>query len=107
MDWFAPNLNEDLDDIIEGRGHGCLRIPGCVTGHVQVPDTHLHGPLSAKVKKRELLANAIQLRRSPRKLPCTDRQTMVDRADAAFDECNHDRVSQGFVEVGIASDLFG
>ena len=107
VDWFAPNLDEELDDLLENRGHACLRIPGCVTGQVQVPDTHLHGPFSGKVKKREMASNLLQLRRNPKKLPSTDRQTLVDRVEAAWQEVNHDRVSHGFVQVGIASDLFG
>ena len=44
VDWYSCNVQDPkLDILIEGRGHPILRIPGCVTGIVQVNDTKAHG----------------------------------------------------------------
>ena len=106
-DWYAPNIaNADLNDVFIVNGHGHLNIPGCATGHVQVPDTHEHLSLSSNYKTREIHDAMCQLRAGA-KLPVADHSKVTDRCIAAVRDVNHERVSQGFVEVGIANNLDG
>ena len=106
-DWFAPNVgNDELDDIFFDRGHGHLNLPGCVTGFLQVPDTHLHFKLSRRYKRREVIDAMHQLHMGTA-LPTSSTQAVIDRAAASFLDIDHNVVSDGFIENGIAADLFG
>ena len=54
VDWYACNVSDpNLDALIEGRGHPLLRIPGSVTGLLQVNDTKAHQPYSKNFQDRE------------------------------------------------------
>ena len=54
VDWYVCNVKDKkLDELIEGRGHPILRIPGSVAGLLQVNDTKAHGPYSKNYKDRE------------------------------------------------------
>ena len=54
VDWYSCNVTDaKLDELIEGRGHPILRIPGCITGLVQVNDTKAHGPYSREFQNLE------------------------------------------------------
>ena len=41
LDWFAPHLDERVDEELESSGAACLRIGGGLTGDVQVCVTHI------------------------------------------------------------------
>ena len=106
-DWFKPNIsNSELDDLIFGLGHGHMNLPGHVTGVLQVNDTHLHYILSVLYKRREIHDAMYQLQMgSP--VPAFTDQEVINRAIAAYLDVDHDKICDGFVEVGIAADLFG
>ena len=43
LDWFAPHLDERIDDMLMEGNNGVIRIGG-TTPDVQTGDTHRHGP---------------------------------------------------------------
>ena len=106
-DWFAPHLDESLDDLVHAAGHAILRIGGHLTGLVQVEDTHAHAPMTAHYKRREMEESFDQLMVRPDRLPSTSRQTVMERALDAWRDTNHEAASQGFVANGIANALDG
>ena len=106
-DWFAPHLDESLDDLVHAAGHAILRIGGHLTGLVQVEDTHAHAAYTAHYKRREMDESFDQLMLRPDRLPSTSRQTVMERALDAWQDTNHEAASQGFVGNGIANALDG
>ena len=84
LDWFAPHLDERVDDLLRGAGAGCLRIGGGLTGDVQVPDTHRHGPLTSSYRTLEARDSRAQLRLRPSKLPSFSRQAVFNRSKQAW-----------------------
>ena len=64
--------------------HSVMRIGGGITGEVQVGDTHRHGPYQGVVRKLEVAESRRQLSLRPHQLPCTSRQTVMDRAARAW-----------------------
>ena len=106
-DWFAPHLDESLDDLVHAAGHAILRIGGHLTGLVQVEDTHAHAPMTAHYKRREMEESFDQLMLRPDRLPSTSRQTVMERALDSWLDTNHEAASQGFVANGIANALDG
>ena len=40
-------------------------------------------------------------------MPSTSRSTVLNRAVACYEQLNHDKVSLGFLDAGIANDLHG
>ena len=107
VDWYACNVSDpNLDALIEGRGHPILRIPGCITGGVQVNGTKAHGPFSKEYKQREEI-EAFEAIRSGLTVPPCDRNTMFRRAHASWVSLDHPAISDGFIEAGIAGRLNG
>ena len=106
LDWYGPNLDPEVDEVIEDCNGMGLRIPGCVTGHVQVNDTGCHGPYSRIYKEEEVADNIAQLRAGV-SMPSVSRQTVMDRAVNAWQRVDHERVSQHFVGCGFANNLDG
>lgn len=107
LDWFAPNHDTRLHQLLESHGDICLMIPGCTTGHVQVNDLRAHAPYSAHYKKCETLDAWEQLKVRPNKMPSTSRQTVMDRALDAWHHVDHLQVSKGFIEAGVCGNLDG
>ena len=106
VDWYGPNLRPELDELVEDRGGMTLRLPGCVTGHVQVNDVGAHAPYSGYYKQDEVLDNTAQLRAGA-KMPSVSKQTVLNRAAKAWQKVDHERVSKHFVGVGFANNLDG
>ena len=107
VDWYVCNVKDKkLDELIEGRGHPILRIPGSVTGLLQVNDTKAHGPYSKNYKDREE-HDALEALMSGSSVPPADKNIMMQRAHAAWEDLDHVSISRGFVECGIAGNLFG
>ena len=106
-DWFAPHLDESLDDLVHSAGHAILRIGGHLTGLVQVEDTHAHAAMTAHYKRRETEESFQQLMIRPDRLPCTSRQCVMERALDAWLDTDQNAASQGFVANGIANALDG
>ena len=86
LDWFAPHLDERVDELLRGTGVGCLRIGGGLTGDVQVPDTHRHGPLTSAYRALETRDAQVQLRLRPSKLPSFSRQAVFNRSKQAWSQ---------------------
>ena len=84
LDWFAPHLDERVDELLRDAGAGCLRIGGGLTGDVQVPDTHRHGPLTSSYRAMETRDSQVQLRLRPSKLPSFSRQHVFNRSKEAW-----------------------
>ena len=106
LDWFAPNLDEELHEKFTANNDGGLMFPGSVTDYLQTNDTHGHQSYNACFKRRETHSAMVQLRAGAR-MPCSSKQTVLDRSVAAWDDLNHSRIRFGFVENMIASDLHG
>ena len=106
VDWFAPNLMPSFDDLMEKKRRAKLAILGCTTGFIQNNDVTCHGPFSSIYKQREKVGSMQQLREG-RAIPDTSKQVVLDRACASWAELDHDRISYGFVQIGVANDLFG
>ena len=84
LDWFAPHLDDRVDEELEKRGAACLRIGGGLTCDVQVCDTHRHGPLTSAYRDLEGRDAQKQLRLRPNKLPSWSRTHVVDRSMEAW-----------------------
>ena len=106
MDWYAPNFAEEVVALFTTRNHGNAMFPGSTTDILQTNDTNGHGPLNGRYKQREVYSSMKQLREGVR-MPCSSKQTVLDRTVASFDDLNHDDVSFGFVQNMIAADLHG
>jgi len=66
----------------------------------------MHLDFNKKNKRREIQDAMYQLQRGCT-LPVSDDQTVVNRSCAAYLDLEHEKVSEWFVHVGIAADLFG
>ena len=107
VDWYSCNVTDPtLDELIEGRGHPILRILGCITGLVQVNDTKAHGPYSREFQNLEE-RDALEALRAGAPVPPCDRNTMMKRSRDAWKRLDHDSISYGFIQAGIAGNLDG
>ena len=86
LDWFAPHLDEQVDEVLEAHDVACLRIAGGLTGDVQVCDTHRHGPLTSNYRTLEGRDAQTQMRMRPSKMPSFSRQHVWDRSLHAWAE---------------------
>jgi hypothetical protein len=66
----------------------------------------LHFTLSRKCKKRSIFSVLQQLQAGA-SLPTATTQTVINRSAAACLDCDLDAPCFGFVQVGIAANLFG
>ena len=107
LDWFAPHLDVQVDALCHGKNHAVLRLGGGITGDVQVPDTHRHGPLSRAYKDLETADGAQQLLLRPWSLPSCSRQTVMDRAVAAWKATPCPNHRQEYVQNAIMNSLDG
>ena len=99
VDWYAPNVpDNDLGELIEGKDHPLLRILGGITGIVQVLDVKAHGPLSL---------DSFAVLRAGYPAPPVDRNIVMKRVYDAWHSIGKAAHTRGFVEVGMAGDLFG
>lgn len=102
--WSAPNVNcDDLEELFESLCHGHCNLPGRTTSLLQISDTHFHSVMSRGVIL-EAMMYQLQIGAS---LPTSSDQDVVDRAAAAYLEIDHSIICEGFVEIGVAADLFG
>ena len=106
MDWFGPNMDARLHDHFTDTNNGHLLYPGWTTDKLQVNDTHGHHGYNQTFKAREK-SSALHQLRAGAKMPCSSKQTVLDRLISTWDDLNHDRIEKGFIENGIAADLFG
>ena len=84
LDWFAPHLDDLVDEELEQADSACLRIGGGLTGDVQVCDTHRHGPLTTNYRGLEGRDSRRQLKLRPQKLPSFTRQHVFNRSMEAW-----------------------
>ena len=86
LDWFAPHLDDRVDEMLERSDVACLRIGGGLTSDVQVCDTHRHGPLTSCYRSIESRDMQRQMRLRPHKLPCFSPQHVYDVSLQAWTE---------------------
>jgi len=70
-DFYGPHADDAVFDLCWSRMYVILLIGGGVTGILQVPDTHLHAPLSRRYQDLEMLDLGATARES-RGLPIED-----------------------------------
>ena len=107
LDWAGPNHMPSVHSCFHDRLNAHTMVAPLGTCIVQGSDTHLHGPYSGHYKRMETKDAQAQLRLRPHQLPSTSRQTVLDRACASYELCDHQRASNSFVENGIANALDG
>ena len=107
LDWYAVHLDEEVDKLLHKMGHAVLRIGGGITGDVQVGDTHRHGPYTKAYREREVDDAMRQQSVRPGRLPATSRQSVLDRAVAAWRDLDHSRGRREWVEDGLMGALDG
>ena len=107
LDWFAPHLDEAVDNLVHDACASVLRIGGGITGDVQVGDTHRHGPYTAAYREIETHENNQQLRLRPWKLPDCSRQMVLDRAVNAWSDVPHLQCEREWKQDGVLNALDG
>ncbi len=107
LDWFAPHLDESVDVLCNERGHAVLRIGGGLTPAVQVPDTHAHRPYSLHYRELEKSAAAAAWDIRPGSLLECSRQSVLSRAEEAWDLVDHCSCAQGWLHNAITIPLDG
>ena len=108
LDWMSAHCDKSIDDLLHSKRHSVLRIPGCITDCVQVPDTHRHYPWSAAYKQAERRDADHHWRTHPTGiLPCSSRQTVQHRAEDTWRELRHDNGEREWKENGIGLALDG
>lgn len=107
LDWYACHLSDSVKNFILSKGHWVMYLGGGVTPWIQVPDTHVHKPLSDHYKKEERADALAQRTMRPGKLPVCSKQAVYDRALAAWYKCDHVRAIEAFVEDGWTNALDG
>ena len=105
-DAMKCNAMDSYFDVLEKKGRVGLGIPGCTTGFIQNNDVTCHGPLAGAYKRRENSESLAALREGY-PVPPTDKQVVYDRTIGAWGDLNHERISFGFVQIGVTNDLFG
>ena len=94
LDWYAPHLDPKVDATLHALGHSVLRIGGGITGDIQVGDTHRHGPYTARYRDIEIKEAMRELELRPGAVPCSSRQTVLDRASEAWKDLFTSRSAQ-------------
>ena len=101
LDWFAPHLHADVDDLVHGLGHAVLRIGGGLTPTVQVGDTHAHRGYNNHFRNLELDAATRAWDVRPGSLLDCSRQTVLTRSEDAWNLVDHDKCAEGWRHNGI------
>ena len=107
LDWFAPHLDEAVDDTIWAACNTPLKIGGGITPDVQTPDTHRHGPYTREYRELEATEAQEQLSLRPHQLPSSSRQTVMARAMTAWKAIDHDSGEQEWIENACLNALDG
>jgi len=107
LDWYAVHLDSAVDDALHAMGHAVLRIGGGVTPDIQVGDTHRHGPYTKAYRDREQEDARRQQLLRPGRMPESSRQTVLDRAVAAWRDLDHSGGRREWVEDGFLGALDG
>ena len=105
-DAMKCNAMDSYFNVLDKKGRVGLGIPGCTTGFIQNNDVTCHGPLAGAYKRRENSESLAALREGY-PVPPADKQVVYDRTIGAWEDLNHERISFGFVQIGVANDLFG
>lgn len=105
LDWFAPHLHASVDTLLHSMGHIVLRIGGGLTPAVQVEDTHAHRPYNNHFRKLEGAdaKRAWDLR--PGSLLECSKQTILTRAEDAWNLVDHAKCVEGWSHDGITNPL--
>ena len=83
-DFYGPHADDTVFDLCWSRQYVILLIGGGITGILQVPDTHLHQPLSARYTELEMLDLVEQQRARPHGCPTRSRESCCRDLVAAW-----------------------
>ena len=100
LDWYSAHLDPDVKTLVERKGHKLLLQGGGTTPFTQVPDTHLHKPLSDAYKEEEMLDLHAQRLVRPHKMPFRTKQKCLDSCYTARKTLSPALSRKGFVETG-------
>ena len=107
-DFYGPHADDAVFDFCWTRMYVLLLIGGGITGILQVPDTHLHCPLSRKYQDLEMQDLVEQQRRNPQGCPSRDREACCRDLIAAWrDQRMHLLAQRGWWDNLLANDLKG
>lgn len=100
LDWYSAHLDPDVKALVERKGHKLTYQAGGTTPFTQVPDTHLHKPLSDAYKEDEMLDLHEQRLVRPHKMPYRTKQKCMDSCYAARRSISASLSPKGFIETG-------
>ena len=107
LDWYAAHRCQEVQELIEAKGHVHLLLGGGTTPWVATLDTHAHADLARVIRTKELEDNEVQLRRGWM-LPSTSKQTVIDRAVDSWKSLDHEKMTdEAWTHDGLNNDLNG
>lgn len=107
-DWASAHLSYFVEELIDLKGHWLdLKIGGCITPDVQVPDVIMHKDLNQSWLAAEQIDTIEELRLRPTELPMPTRQKVVDRAWSVWKGLDHSRNVDGHWRCGVGLPLDG
>ena len=106
-DWAGFNINDpDLHNFFDEQGHFFDVMGGCITCRVQPCDLRTHAPFGAAYCAEEVADGNMALLHGAAVVPA-ERQDCIDRVMHAWRSLPHAEYALGFLDAGIANDLFG
>jgi len=107
-DFYGPHADDTVWDLCWSRMYVQILIGGGVTGILQVPDTHVHGPLSRRYQDLEMQDLLEQQRLNPAGCPSRSRESCCRDLIAAWrDRPMHLLAQRGWWDNLLANDLKG
>ena len=107
-DYYGPHCDDALFDLCWSRMYVLLLIGGGITGILQVPDTHLHQPLSTRYTELEMVDLVEQQRLNPEGCPSRSREACCRDLIAAWrHEPLHLHAKRGWWDNLLANKLDG
>ena len=107
-DFYGPHADDTVWDLCWSRMYVQILIGGGVTGILQVPDTHVHAPLSRRYQDLEMQDLLEQQRLNPAGCPSRSRESCCRDLIAAWrDRPMHLLAQRGWWDNILANDLKG
>lgn len=107
-DAYRPHMTPEVWMLCFSRGYVLLVIGGGCSGSVQVPDTHLHMPLSSGYQNSEMILLAALMEQRPTGLPTMDRGDCVRILANLYGQSHmHEKASVGFKHNYLSNALDG
>ena len=108
-DAYTGHLGDELNEIAWAQGVvNHIKIGGGTTGIVQVPDTHLHAPLSREYQDLEMTAYTADAELEPHRVPKRDREDWLRDIVAVWRQPRiHENAAEGFWQNMLKNALDG